>query len=113
MCSLEVHIVDNSNISKESFGTKAFHLNPKGSGKVAINFIKKMKNLQKRERWRTVSPVNYLMKGQFDQFLEKFEIGILIGDFISEIWNKYLKVFCESYNPKSLTKNFTCFKNYD
>ena len=44
-----------------------------------------MKNLQKRERCRTVSPVNYLMKGQFDQFLEKFEIGILIGDFISEI----------------------------
>lgn len=55
---------------------------------------------------------NYLKKG-FDQCLEKFENGILIGDFNTEISNKYLKVFCESCNLKSLIKNSTCFKNYD
>ena len=49
LCSLEVHIVDNSNISKESLGTKVFHLNPKGSGEVAINFIKKNEELAKKK----------------------------------------------------------------
>ena len=47
LCSLEVDIYDNSKIGKESLDKKGLHLNPRGSGKIVINFIKKMKNLQK------------------------------------------------------------------
>ena len=56
--------------------------------------------------------LNYLKKG-FDHFSGKFDNGILIGEFNSEISNKYLKAFCESYNLKSLIKYPICFKNYD
>ena len=45
--SLEVHIVDNGNIVKKSLGKKGLHLNLKGSGKLAINFIKKSRTCKK------------------------------------------------------------------
>ena len=45
LCPLEVHIADNSNIGKEILGKKDLHLNPRGSGKLAINFIKKPQEL--------------------------------------------------------------------
>ena len=48
LCSLKVDTVDNSNIGKESLGKKGLHLSPKGSGKLAINFMKKIKNLPKK-----------------------------------------------------------------
>ena len=38
--------------------------------------------------------------------------GLLVGDFNSEISNKYLKAFCEYQNLKSLAKNPICFKNH-
>ena len=40
--TLEVDFDDNSNIGKEGLGKKWLHLNPRGSGKLAINFIKEM-----------------------------------------------------------------------
>ena len=38
---------DNSNIGKKSLVKNGFHLNPAGSGKLVINFIKEIKNLCK------------------------------------------------------------------
>ena len=56
--------------------------------------------------------LDYLKKG-LHHFSGKFDNCIWIGVSNSEISNKYLKVFGESYNLKSLTKNPTCFKNHD
>ena len=47
--SLHLDIVDNSNTDKENLGKKGLHLNLRGSGKLAINFIKKIKSLQKND----------------------------------------------------------------
>ena len=47
LCSLEVDIFDNSKIGNERLDKKGLHLNPRGSGKIVIRFIKKIKNLQK------------------------------------------------------------------
>ena len=38
-------IVDNSNIDKSCLGKAGLHLNPKGSGRLAINFISLMRSL--------------------------------------------------------------------
>lgn len=46
MCSLEVDIVDNSNISKECLDKKVLHLNPRRSGKITINLIKIDKKIE-------------------------------------------------------------------
>ena len=46
LCSLEVEIIDYSNIGKESLGKKGLHLNSRGSGKLTKSCIKKIKNLQ-------------------------------------------------------------------
>ena len=43
--SLEVNITDNSNIGKECLGREDLHLIERGSGKLLINFINKMKSL--------------------------------------------------------------------
>ena len=49
----------------------------------------------------------------FDHFSGKFDNFILLGNFNSEISNKYLKAFCKSYILKVLIKNPTRFKNHD
>ena len=46
LCSLEVDIVDNSNIGKECLDKKVLHLNPRRSGKIAINLIKIDKTIE-------------------------------------------------------------------
>ena len=46
-CFLDVDIVENSNIGKESLSKNEIHLNPRGSDKSAIKFIKKIKNFKK------------------------------------------------------------------
>ena len=38
-------IVDNGNISSEGIGKKGLHLNEKGSGRLALNYINLMKRL--------------------------------------------------------------------
>ena len=43
LCSLKIDVVDISNTGNE----KGLHLNPRGSGKLTINLIKKIKNLRK------------------------------------------------------------------
>ena len=43
--SLEVNIADNSNIGKECHRREDLHLIERGSGKLLINFINKMKSL--------------------------------------------------------------------
>ena len=43
--SLKLDIVDNSTIGKECLDKKGFHLNKRGTGKVAINFINKIRSL--------------------------------------------------------------------
>lgn len=43
--SLEVNIADNSNIGKECLRREDLHLIERGSGKLLINFINKMKSL--------------------------------------------------------------------
>ena len=42
LCPLKVDIIGNSNIGKESLGKKGLDLHPRGSGMLAINFIKKI-----------------------------------------------------------------------
>ena len=46
LCSLEVDIVNNSNIGKECLDKKVLHLNPRRSGKIAINLIKIDKKIE-------------------------------------------------------------------
>ena len=48
LSSLEVDIVDNSNISKEIFGKKGLHLNLRGSGKLAKPLSKKSRTCKKK-----------------------------------------------------------------
>ena len=43
--SLKLDIVDNSTIGKESLGKKGLHLTKRGTGKLAINFINKIRSL--------------------------------------------------------------------
>ena len=43
--SLKLDIVDNSAIGKECLGKKCLHLTKRGTGKLAINFINKIRNL--------------------------------------------------------------------
>ena len=45
--SPEIDVIGNSNIGKESFGKTGFHQHPRVSGKLAMNFINKNKNLHK------------------------------------------------------------------
>ena len=43
--SLKLDIVDNSTIGKECLGKKGLHLTKRGTGKLAINFIDKIRSL--------------------------------------------------------------------
>ena len=43
--SLKLNIVDNSTIGKECLGKKGFHLTKRGAGKLAINFIHRIRSL--------------------------------------------------------------------
>ena len=38
-------VVDNSNIKEKHIGKKGLHLNPKGKGRLALNFIHKITGL--------------------------------------------------------------------
>ena len=44
---LDIDIIDNSNIDKICLTRQGLHLNDKGSGKLALNFIKKVNALNK------------------------------------------------------------------
>ena len=44
---LGIDIIDNSNIDGKCLGRKGLHLNAKGAGKLALNFIKKINRLNK------------------------------------------------------------------
>ena len=46
--SLKLDIVDNSTVSKECLGKKGLHLTKRGAGKLAINFINRIRSL-----WRS------------------------------------------------------------
>ena len=45
--ALNIDVVDNRNIGGNCFSNSGLHLNSTGYGKLAINFMKKMKNLSK------------------------------------------------------------------
>ena len=45
--ALNIDVVDNRNIGGNCFNNSGLHLNSTGYGKLAINFIKKMKNSSK------------------------------------------------------------------
>ena len=41
--SLELECIDNNNVNTEYFGQKGLHLNPKGKGRLALNFFKQLR----------------------------------------------------------------------
>ena len=41
--NLELESIDNSNINAEHLGLKSLHLNPKGKGRSALNFLKQLR----------------------------------------------------------------------
>jgi hypothetical protein len=43
--NLNTEIMDNSNIDWSHIGRKGLHLTPHGTGKLAVNIIKKLKSL--------------------------------------------------------------------
>ena len=45
---LEIELIDNGNIGDDCLLEGGLHLNSKGSGKLAMNFIKKIKKLKKK-----------------------------------------------------------------
>ena len=45
--TLQLDIVDNNNITKNELSRKGLHLNDIGYGKLAVNFIRKIKNLKR------------------------------------------------------------------
>ena len=45
--TLQLDIVDNNNITKSELTRKGLHLNDIGYGKLAVNFIRKIKNLKR------------------------------------------------------------------
>ena len=38
---------------------------------------------------------------------------ILLGDFNTEIGEKFMKSFCDNYSLKSLIRQPTCYKNFE
>ena len=63
--SPEIDVIGNSNIGKESFGKTGFHQHPRVSGKLAMNFINKNKNLHKN--WHNTGSFqkNYNPEGNY------------------------------------------------
>ena len=53
--NLELECIDNSNINAEHLGQKGLHLNPKGKGRLALNFLKQLRKI-----WRSVEHENLL-----------------------------------------------------
>ena len=45
--TLQLDIVDNNNITKSELTRKGLHLSDIGYGKLAVNFIRKIKNLKR------------------------------------------------------------------
>ena len=43
-CQLELNTIDNSNINENHLGKKGLHLNRKGTGRLVLNFLNKIKN---------------------------------------------------------------------
>ena len=52
--ALNIDVVDNRNIGGNCLTKNGIHLNSTGNGKLAINFIKKMKNLSNIDGTLTV-----------------------------------------------------------
>ena len=45
MTSKGMHVIDNSNITQSHLGRKGLHMNPRGAGRLALNFIKALRSL--------------------------------------------------------------------
>ena len=122
--SLKLDIVDNSTIGKECLGKKGLHLTKRGTGKLAINFIDKIRSL-----WRLAdnfhppnlaSPVRVSLNDavtstpQNSQFKEQYENQNL-GDGAEEIL-RHLKLknmnrlVISHLNIKSLRNKFDSLK---
>ena len=52
-----------------------------------------------------------LIRKKLDLYSSSYERIILVGDFSSEINDKCMNDFCESYNLSSLIRESTCYKN--
>ena len=52
-----------------------------------------------------------LIRKKLDLYSSSYERIILVGDFNSEINDKCMNDFCESYNLSSLIRESTCYKN--
>ena len=52
-----------------------------------------------------------LIRKKLDLYSSNYERIILVGDFSSEINDKCMNDFCESYNLSSLIRESTCYKN--
>ena len=46
--TVKINIIENNNITNQHLNKHGLHLNEKGSGKLALNFIKKIKELNKK-----------------------------------------------------------------
>ena len=52
-----------------------------------------------------------LIRKKLDLYSWNYESIILVGDFNSEINDKCMNDFCESFNLSSLIRESTCYKN--
>ena len=59
----------------------------------------------------TISNHLQLIRKKLDLYSSNYESIILVGDFNSEINDKCMNDFCESYNLSSLIRESTCYKN--
>ena len=53
LSALQSEFIENDNISSEHLGQKGLHINPKGKGRLALNFMKQI-----RKFWRSVERLN-------------------------------------------------------
>ena len=53
LLALQSECTENDNIRSQHLGRKGLHLNPKGSGRVTLNFMKQI-----RKFWRSVEHLN-------------------------------------------------------
>ena len=52
-----------------------------------------------------------LIRQKLNLYSSNYESIILVGDFNSEIYDKCMNDFCESYNLSTLIRESTCYKN--
>ena len=45
--ALQSECIENDNISSQNLGQKGMHLNPKGKGRLALNFLKQIRKFWK------------------------------------------------------------------